>query len=168
VNPEFGKQVKLNSSFTGGKSFVQVAFKHCTCCNKPFYTRASGRGKTTCSPECARKNSTYRKIATPYEHKGEIVLLESSWELAIAQWLDINQVDWTRPAHLPWIDKKGKKRKYFPDFYLPKYDVYLDPKNPYQISISLDKLEYISSRYKLVYGEVDHIKSTILELILNG
>jgi hypothetical protein len=101
----------------------------------------------------------------PYEHLGQTVLLESTWEHAIAQWLDANNVDWTRPAHLPWIDKKGKKRKYFPDFYLPKYDVYLDPKNPYQISISLDKLEYISSRYSLVYGEVERIKQYVAKLL---
>jgi hypothetical protein len=166
ANPDFGKQVKLNNSDQGGVRFTQVLPKHCSCCNKLFYTRAVGSlSKVTCSPECARINSTYRKIVIPYEHLGKTVLLESSWELAIAKWLDNNQLDWTRPAHLPWIDKKGKKRKYFPDFYLPKYDVYLDPKNPYQISISLDKLDYISQRYTLVYGEVEDIKRYLLNLI---
>ena len=168
-NPEFSKLVHKNCTSPSGINFTKVMFTECTCCGKPFYTRAArSRVKITCSPECARINSTYKKIVIPYDHKGKTVSLESSWELAIAQWLDVMDIDWTRPAHLPWVDTIGKKRKYFADFYLPKYDLYLDPKNPYQISISLDKLNYISSRHKLVYGEVDYIKSYILGLIPNG
>lgn len=166
TNPDFAKQVKLNSTIVGGRKFTSVTCKQCTCCNKQFYTRAHGsRSKTTCSPECARINSTYKKITIPYEHLGQTILLESSWELAMAQWLDSLNVEWVRPSHLPWIDKKGKKRKYFPDFYLPKYNVYLDPKNAYQISISLDKLEYICARYTLIYGQVEDIQRYVENLI---
>jgi hypothetical protein len=166
-NPDFGTQVQSRISASRIR-ITKVTPDNCKCCSKLFYTKTGNGRKTTCSPECARINSTYRKIVIPYEHMGQTVLLESSWELAIAQWLDTNQVDWTRPAHLPWIDKKGKKRKYFPDFYLPRYDVYLDPKNAYQISISLDKLEYISGRYTLVYGQVEAIKRYLLNRISLG
>jgi hypothetical protein len=61
---------------------------------------------------------------------GSIVLLDSSWEEALAKRLDEIGVEWERPT-LPilWKDSFGKDRKYFPDFFLPKFKIYLDPKN---------------------------------------
>ena len=35
----------------------------------------------------------------------------------------------------------GKRRHYFPDFYLPKYDLYLDPKNDYLITKDKVKIQ---------------------------
>ena len=128
----------------------------CNCCNKGFWRTKPD--KLCCSPECGRKNSTYRKIIHKYKHKnGEIILLESSWEVKVAEKLDILNIDWTRPKHIPWTDTSGKKRKYFPDFYLPKYNLYLDPKNKYQISISLEKLVIISNLISLKYGDIKEI-----------
>ena len=59
------------------------------------------------------------------------VYLESSYELAVAKDLDNSGINWRRPSFLPWTDKDGVSRRYYPDFYLPNYDVYLDPKNPF-------------------------------------
>lgn len=137
--------------------------KECSCGNS-FWAKGKW-GKKTCSPECARKNQTYRKIIYEYKHNGEIVLLESSWEVEIAIWLDENNIKWTRPAHIPWIDSSGKHRKYFPDFYLPEYNVYLDPKNSYQIQISQEKLEIISQHVTLKYGTVEDIKDWVDKII---
>lgn len=36
-------------------------------------------------------------------------------------------------ASIVYWDDDGKQRRYVPDFYLPKYDLYLDPKNDYLI-----------------------------------
>ena len=33
-----------------------------------------------------------------------------------------------------WEDSNGLKHRYYPDFYLPDYNVYLDPKNDYLIN----------------------------------
>lgn len=136
----------------------------CTCCNKSFW---SITGRRTCSPECQRKNSTYRKIIYHYNNNGEDILLESSWEVEIAKWLDILNITWIRPNHLIWFDDKNKKHRYFADFYLPKFNIYLDPKNEYQIKISEQKLNYISSRVTLIYGTVDYIKTELLKIIKN-
>jgi hypothetical protein len=57
-------------------------------------------------------------------------LLDSSWELALAIRLDELEIKWTRPEPIKWIDESGLEHNYFPDFYLEKYDLYLDPKNP--------------------------------------
>lgn len=150
---------------TNPKNYCKITFKEkiCTCCKDRFIL-INSESRTTCSPECQRKNSTYRKIVHEYKNvSGEIILLESSWEVRIAEWLDVNKIEWIRPKHIPWIDSTGKGRKYFPDFYLPEFDLYLDPKNSYQIKISQEKLEVISSKVKLIYGKVEFIKDEILK-----
>ena len=131
---------------------------NCKCCFKLFW---SGHGRICCSSECARSNSTYRKIIHEYEHNGVILKLESSWEVEIAKYLDHLGISWIRPNHLQWVDSKGKKRKYFPDFYLIDYDVYLDPKNEYQIKIGKEKLDAIRTSYTLYYGSVEYLKDIL-------
>ena len=75
------------------------------------------------------------------------VTLDSSWELSLAQRLDELKVRWERPAPLKWKDAKGYTRNYFPDFYLPDYDLYLDPKNPYAFRVQKKKVDIISEIY---------------------
>jgi hypothetical protein len=145
-----------------GKFTKLDGYLPCKCCKRMFWSVGL---KVTCSPECARINSSYRKIVHNYNNNGVVVKLESRWEVVIANWLDKNNIQWIRPNHLNWIDSKSKKRKYFPDFYLPKFDLYLDPKNSYQISIGKEKLAYITSRYNLVFGEINHITTYVTNLL---
>ena len=63
--------------------------------------------------------------------QGEVVHLHSSYEIVVAQALDAARICWTRPGPLPWTDAASVAHRYYPDFYLPDYDVYLDPKNAY-------------------------------------
>ena len=83
----------------------------------------------------------YRKT---FNYNG--IILESSYELAVAQELDKHGVIWNRPKRMPWIDSTGKQRHYTPDFYLPYYDIYLDPKNDYLISKDLNKIMLCSAQ----------------------
>jgi hypothetical protein len=75
---------------------------------------------------------------------GSVVLLDSSWEEALAIRLDFLNIDWIRPDSIEWIDDNGKSHNYFPDFYLTEYDIYLDPKNDQVYRITLDKIEKIT------------------------
>ena len=82
---------------------------------------------------------------------GEIVLLDSSWEEIIAKKLDQTNIEWIRPKDtLKWIDKNNIEHNYFPDFYIPKYDLYLDPKNPIAFLNQIEKVNYIQKHYKNV------------------
>lgn len=81
----------------------------------------------------------YRKT---FEYNG--VLLESSYELILAKDLDNHNIAWNRPKRLKWIDNSGKQRHYTPDFYLPEFDIYLDPKNDYLIKIDSEKVRLCS------------------------
>lgn len=70
-----------------------------------------------------------RKVSSKrFIHNG--IVLESSWEKQVADSLDDSNIAWIRPSPIIYNDS-GQNRRYYPDFYLPDYDVYLDPKNRY-------------------------------------
>ena len=99
---------------------------------------------------------------------GTKVLLDSSWEERLAKLLDNKNIEWIRPKDtLKWVDKEGKSHNYFPDFYLPKYDVYLDPKNPQACRVQKEKLDIILEEYKNIIilhseEEIDNIEEILL------
>lgn len=61
------------------------------------------------------------------------IKLDSSYELEVAKELDNNNVLWKRCSRFPYTWTDGGTHYYTPDFYLPEYDVYLDPKNDFLI-----------------------------------
>jgi ribosomal protein S18 len=80
------------------------------------------------------------------EYKG--ILLDSSWELALAKRLDELNIKWCRPDPIPWVDEEGITHNYFPDFYLPEHNKYLDPKNKHAIKVQENKLKILLTKYK--------------------
>jgi hypothetical protein len=79
------------------------------------------------------------------------ILLDSTWELELAKRLDDLNIRWRRPDPLPWIDEIGLIHNYFPDFYLPDHDVYLDPKNPHAIRVQNKKLTLLLNQYSNIH-----------------
>lgn len=77
------------------------------------------------------------------------VKLDSTYEVTVAQSLDENNVKWERCKRFFYQTPDGRKHYYTPDFYLPEYDIYLDPKNDFLI-------EYVNP--SLGYKDVDKIK----------
>ena len=61
------------------------------------------------------------------------IKLDSSYEVRVAETLDRNGVRWERCPRFFFTDLEGIQHHYTPDFYLPDYNVYLDPKNDYLI-----------------------------------
>ena len=115
---------------------------HCIVCGKEVVFHP-GRRRKTCSEQC------YRKILSETAHKTGLggnhnrrafwyespiagrVWLESSFEEEVAKILDENQIQWIRPKPVQWTDSTGSIHKYYPDFFLCDYNIYLDPKNQY-------------------------------------
>lgn len=87
--------------------------------------------------ERLQKNSKYSKNT---EYKDGIIL-ESSYEVRTAQILDELNIEWIKVRTGFVWDDNGKKRRYVPDFYLPKLDVYLDPKNDFLIEKDKNKIQ---------------------------
>ena len=66
------------------------------------------------------------------EYNGQ--LIQGSFELLVAKFLTENNIKWI--AHkgisgIKYFDKNKKQKYYFPDFYLPEYDIYLEPHSRY-------------------------------------
>lgn len=55
------------------------------------------------------------------------ITLDSSWELKFAKWLDKNNIKWSRPENGFEYQWNGL-RIYYPDFYLPELDFYIEVK----------------------------------------
>jgi hypothetical protein len=111
------------------------------------------------NPKCGGKLG-YRRF--PYRG----YKMDSRWEVDLAKWMDAEGIKWdrSRKRHMfRWIDASGDERKYFPDFYLPDFNVYLDPKNDYYLQRDLPKLNYVmdTHKVKIFYGGVDGIKTSI-------
>jgi len=137
-----------------GYSYTPI--RQCTYCKRFF--DYSTRPKTTCSDKC------YIDVKTKLNNKGKKctykgIEMDSMWEYKVAEMLDSLSIKWVRPSwSIEWFDSTNKKRKYFPDFYLDDYDVYLDPKNK-QVQLSQEeKLQYINSHYpNIIIGTIDEI-----------
>lgn len=142
-----------------------ITYLTCNVCRTSFLGR-NGRTRKTCSRECMIskvQSRTYRNGSRKtILYRG--VILESSWELKVAEELDRLDIQWERPTSIPWEDRKGVLRLYYPDFYLPQHGLYLDPKNEHCMVIGKDKMEKISNKVKIVYGSLKLILDTIYNL----
>lgn len=116
------------------------------------------------------RNSNHRRLVRNCRYyirkDGSQVLLDSSWEEKLAKLLDDKNINWIRPEPIKWIDKEGKSHNYFPDFYLPDYDLYLDPKNPQACKVQKEKLDILNEIYNNIIilhseDEIDNFENII-------
>lgn len=175
------KKEKISKSLKGkpktrigyGKLYCNVFLKQCSCCENKFYVNNIKHSRKTCSKRCATilitqfrtyQNGSRKAVwfYNPYENKK--VLLESSWEVRTANKLIELDIEWVRPDPLDWIDSAGKPRLYYPDFYLPKFNIYLDPKNPYCMKKDVEKMNCISKKVSVVYGDIQKVLGYIQSL----
>ena len=89
--------------------------------------------------------------------------LDSSYELEVAKSLDENQIEWIRPSHLIWHDDTGIEHRYYPDFYLPKFNVYLDPKNDFLINNATERFGITDVEKIKKVSEQNDVKIVILD-----
>jgi hypothetical protein len=138
------------------KSIVKQFDNVCTVCNIEFISLKTR--KKTCSDICrkrsfsnnAKKNKlggNHNKNAfwyiSPIAGK---VWLESSYERKVAEELDFHNIKWERPKFTNYKDDIGEDRKYYGDFYLKEYKVYLDPKNNFLQIQDKRKIEIVQQQ----------------------
>lgn len=132
----------------------------CSTCKRWFDT--SIRNSTSCSDECfisVKILNNRGKVC--YNKAGE--RFDSSWELQLADYMDQLNIRWTRPKDsIPWIDNVGKSHKYFPDFYLEEFGLFLDPKNKHVQKLQEEKISYLLKTYtNIVIGTLDELKEFV-------
>jgi hypothetical protein len=90
-------------------------------------------------------------------YNGEI--LDGSWELEVAKWLDRNSIEWIKKTKGFLYVWEGT-RTYFPDFYLPSLDLYLEVKG---YERERDRIKWKSVKNLLVFKrkEIEKIKNNV-------
>lgn len=96
------------------------------------------------------------------KQNGEIVYLQSSYEIRCAEILEKLGVNWERPAPFIWYDKNGVDHRYYPDFKIG--DLYIDTKNDYLIKKDADKIERVrkQNNIKLLILNEDKINENFI------
>ncbi|MFA5490697.1 MAG: hypothetical protein WC284_16050 [Candidimonas sp.] len=154
------------------KIYTTLILLTCKICNKKFYKQSKSK-RSTCSRECyilsitnnkKYQNGSRKNIYYFSKSENKTICLESSWELKTAQILDQLEISWIRPSPIKWIDGKNISHYYYPDFYLPDYNVYLDPKNPYCMELDKEKISVVSKEINLIYGDIAIILNYINDL----
>lgn len=147
----------------------------CKICGIEFECSRKGVKKTcskTCHTIASTKNRSYQngsRKPVKYFNKWHDTeyLLESSWEVEIAKFMDAYDIRWDRPDPMKWVDQNGVDRLYYPDFYIPTLKMYLDPKNPYCMEKDRYKMEYISNQVDIIYGHLNQIKDYVANVAFN-
>ena len=124
------------------KAWQEGKYDHCD--HKTFLGKTHSEKSKKLMSDSALKSKHRRILRSTRKYickDGSEVLLDSSWEEALALRLDELNINWIRPKPIEWLDKNNKPHNYFPDFYLIDYDIYLDPKNDIVYNRSIDKIE---------------------------
>jgi hypothetical protein len=95
-------------------------------------TRSTSELRKNMSDHAKRRGLGGKFVNTKCEYNGH--KFGSSYEVYVAKSLDSNSIRWIKPKKFDYIDPFNKSRQYTPDFYLPDFDVYLDPKNDFLIN----------------------------------
>lgn len=168
-NPDKAKKRYYQNILNGhkmGNRKVTEKNRVCTYCKNQFLARRKENNSwpRLCSDKCylltKQKNARGNKSLF---YKG--MRFDSSWEIEIAKHLDIKNIIWVHAPCIYWVDNNQKKRRYFPDFYLPKYNVYLDPKNPICIGQQKEKISIVEKTINLIYGNKEKIIDYINKLV---
>lgn len=89
--------------------------------------------------------------------------LKGKWELIVAKWLDENQIKWeheTKSFEYEW----NGKRNYYPDFYLPDFDFFIEVKG-YVTDRDLSKWKNITNLKVFKLNEINKIKNNTLNFL---
>jgi hypothetical protein len=111
-------------------------------------------------PDSYTKNNVVGRVKN-IDYNG--VKLKGKWELIVAKWLDENQIKWeheTKSFEYEW----NGKRNYYPDFYLPDFDFFIEVKG-YVTDRDLSKWENITNLKVFKLSEINKIKNNTLDFL---
>lgn len=112
-------------------------------------------------PDSYTKNNVVGRVKNII-YKG--VTLKGSWELIVAKWMDKKGIKWEHEIQSFDYEWNGV-RKYYPDFYLPDFDLYIEVKG-YETDRDLAKWKSVSNLVVFKLSEIKQLKedsSTPLE-----
>ena len=78
---------------------------------------------------------------------------DSSWEVYMMEYFDANEIIFERKCGYFKYTFQGKERKYFPDFFLPEYDIYVEVKG-YKTDKDIAKWTQFPEKLIIIDGEL--------------
>ncbi len=138
----------------------------CLHCNKEIFHKAYNKRKyhKECWDKCSggfRENSTikHREIYNGFQ-------MDSGAEKTFAVLLDKNYINWIKnnKTFFNYIDKKGKQRKYYPDFYLTDYNYWVEIKGKFYSNENDElKLKAVGDNIELIWSSKIYLPKVINE-----
>lgn len=163
-------KTKRQGNYRGSVSEKPILEIVCVTCGKTVSTRR----ETTkyCSRKCVQRKpldqTTKDKISNSckgktggYRTKSGLskkfgglykdVWLDSSWEISFALRMDEIGVKWERPrsSQIFYTTQRGTQARYYPDFYLPDFDKFVEIKGYYTNEVR-HKLSEVSKTIPLI------------------
>ena len=75
---------------------------------------------------------------------GNVVYLQSSYEIRFAEILEQLDIVWERPPPFKWVDDVGVNHRYYPDFKIG--DIFIDTKNDFLVIKDARKIELVKEQ----------------------
>lgn len=95
---------------------------------------------------------------------GTNIKLNGSWEVLVAEFLNKENINWSRPTLGFEYKWENKKHIYFPDFYLNDYDIYIEVKG-FERERDKAKLQAFTKKIILLKNnEIQSIKNNTFKL----
>lgn len=109
------------------------------------------------------------KLMETLDSLGNPTKVNGGWEFLVSEYLSSRNIRWTNKITEEFIYFwDGKERRYYPDFYLIDYEIYLEVKG-YERERDLLKWETLKDRLIVIKKkEIDLIKKDLYEIKLKG
>ena len=159
IIPLFDKNQYMGTKKNGHRLKNKYKFQ-CIKCGNIFYDNLDD-GKI---PRCFNCYPIYFWGNTPQKGNYQNIRYDSSWELAFIKYCLVNdiKIERNKKGFVYWYE--DKKHKYYPDFYLPEVDLFVEVKNKYLLRLEQTTEKINQFPHKLdIYGD-DKIKSILESL----
>ena len=92
------------------------------------------------------------------------IKLNGSWEVLVAKVLDEYNIQWNRPTNPFKYEWNNNTHYYYPDFYLPEYDKYIEVKG-YERERDICKYKAVPNLIVIKRKEIELIKKNIFNIV---
>lgn len=115
---------------SGKKSKSKLICTICAECGNTFTYRYASSNRKYCSVSCTNKNKYHPNSNKVHRKVYNGIQLDSGGEYNFVILLEKYNIKWIKNKHIsfPFIKSDGKKSNYWPDFYLPDYNFWVEIK----------------------------------------
>lgn len=85
-------------------------------------------------------------------------IIDGKWELEVTEYLEQNNIEWIKPKISFSYFWNNSYHRYFPDFYLPKYDRYIEVKG-YETERDKEKYKCIKDLILIKGNDINKIRN---------